>query len=253
MPLPIVVALIIILSIAATYALVLIVRGALRTRVPFHGTSDIEGFYITVLGAIYAIFIAFMIFVVWMRFYDATIVVEREADELGHVHRLSRALPQRQQDQMRTAVNDYAQAVSRYEWPAMKEERASRQMQSVVDRMWDIVYSLGPEELPDEVLRDHLLSSFEELMDLRRLRLLQSQTSLPGLLYTVLIFGALLIIGFASIFAVEDFWPHVIKACVLASLISLMIFTVWALDHPFRGWVHVSSQPFERLLEVTGD
>lgn len=252
MPLPIVVVLVIALSVAGTYSLVALVRRTRHDRFPIRGTSDIEGFYITVLGAIYAIFLAFMIFVVWTRFYDATVVVEQEVDELGHVYRLSRVLPQPLQDQMRNAVIDYADTVTRYEWPAMKREETSEQMQAVVDRMWNIVYDVGPEELPDEVIRDHLFTSFEELMDLRRLRLLNSQTSLPGLLYAVLIFGAFLILGFAAVFAVEDFWPHVIKACVLAAIISLMVFTVWALDHPFQSWVHVSSQPFERVLELDG-
>lgn len=252
MSLIIVVSLIVGLSVAAVYGLVVLIRRLKPDTTPIRGTTDIEGFYITVLGALYAIFVAFMIFTVWTRYYEAVVVVNQEANELADVYRLSEALPQPLQDQMQKAAMDYADIVVKYDWPAMAQGEIPDRMQTHIDRMWKIMNSIGPEQVPDEVRRDHLGEAFDSLMDYRRLRILHSQTSLPGLLYTVLIFGAVLVIGFAVLFTVEGFWPHVIKACVLAAIISLMVFTVWALDHPFQSWVHVSSQPFERVLELDG-
>lgn len=237
------------LSVLGTYGLVTILRRRQRGML-IRGTADIEGFYITVIGTLYAIFIAFMIFAVWSRFYEATVMVNQEADNLADVYRLSRALPQPYKNQARQLCLEYSRTMIRSEWQSMARREYPTQGWDVVNRMWDLFNGLDPAEVTDSVLRDHLLTNFTELTDLRRYRLLESQSSLPDILYAVLIFGAILIIGFASVFAADDFWPHALKACVLAALISFMLFTVWSLDRPFQGHVHITPTPFERTIEL---
>lgn len=121
--------------------------------------------------------------------------------------------------------------------------------------MWEHVIRISADESLDEVIRNQLLVIFVELTDLRRFRLLQSQTSLPGVLYALLLFGAVLTLSFAALFGSDDFWPHIIKAASLAAIVSFMLFTVWALDHPFKGRVHVSPEPFraiQRMMQSSG-
>lgn len=237
------------LSVLGTCGLVTILRRRHR-GILIRGTADIEGFYITVIGTLYAIFIAFMIFVVWSRFYEATVMVNQEADHLADVYRLSRALPEPYKSQARQLCLEYGRTMIRSEWPAMARSEYPAKGWAVVDRMWRLFSSIGPSEVRDSVIRDHLLTNFTELTDLRRYRLLESQSSLPKILYALLIFGAILTIGFASVFAADDFWPHALKACVLAAIISFMLFTVWSLDHPFQGHLHVTSIPFEHTIEL---
>lgn len=237
----------VLLGIAIALAMVLIVRRYSPDSFPMKGTADIEGYYITVIGTLYAILIAFMIFVVWTRFYDAMETVNQEADAIWNLHRLAAALPEPYKSDIQKTSDDYVNTVVRYEWPAMSNSEDSPQTWAVVDRMWDIMSKIGPSQVPDEVLRDHLMEAWINVANLRRLRLLESRTALPGLLYAVLIFGAFLTVGFAAIFAVDKFWPHAIKACVLAALISFMLFTVYAIDMPFQGPVHVGSEAFTRM------
>lgn len=238
------------LSVFATVGLVALVRVFQRGRPIVRGTADVEGVYITVLGGLYAIFVAFMIFVVWTRFYEARQRVDLEADTVAGVYNLSAGLPEPLKGRLQDASLDYARVMVRYEWRDMAEERFPRRGQELVDRMREVINATGPDTVDDDVLRDHLLTSFDELTELRRFRLLESRTSLPGILYAGLIFGGLLTLGFAALFTVEEFWSHILKAAVLAAMISFMLLTVWMLDHPFQGSVHVDAAPFERTLEL---
>lgn len=238
------------LSVLATYGLVTILRHRRQRGMLIHGTTDIEGFYITVIGTLYAILIAFMIFVVWSRFYEATVAVNQEADNLADVYRFSRALPEPYKSRARKLCLEYSHTMIRSEWPAMARSEYPKDGWDIVNGMWEFFNSLDPAEVTDSVLRDHLLTNFSELTDLRRYRLLESQSSLPDILYAVLIFGAIITVGFASVFAADDFWPHALKACVLAAMISFMLFTVWSLDQPFKGHVHIDPTPFERTIEL---
>lgn len=243
--------LVVVLSILISSALVGLLRGS-RIGTLMQGTGDVEGIYITVIGALYAIFIAFMIFVVWTRFDAAENSVDQEADTLVNLYRLAEELPQPLQSEMRQAVVDYAHSMIRDEWPAMAEERSSAKSQAVVERMWDVVHRMD-EAAADDVIRDHVLTTISELTELRRYRLLQSQTNLPGILYAALFFGGTLTIVLAALFSVEQFWSHVLKAAVLAALTSFMLLVVWVLDHPFQGDVYVQPTAFERSLEIMTD
>ena len=238
------------LSVLGTYGFVTLLRNKLHDRVLIEGTKDIEGFYITVLGTLYAILVAFMIFAVWGRYYNASVATSQEADNLADVYRLSLALPEPYKSQAKKLCLDYGNTMIESEWPAMARLVYSEKGWAVVDKMWKLFGNIGASEVADPVLRDHILTNFTELTDLRRFRLLESQSSLPYILYGVLIFGAIITIGFASIFAAVDLGTHALKACVLAALISIMLFTVWSLDHPFKGQVHVTPTPFEQIIKI---
>jgi hypothetical protein len=239
------------LSVLGTFGLVYLLRRTRRdTGILIPGTADVEGFYITVIGTLYAILIAFMIFVVWSRYYEATETVDNEADALATVYRLAGGIPEPLKSDIQRSCLDYARVMIRDEWPAMERQENSPRAWAAVNRMWALFNKMGPSNVNDEARRERLLTSFVQLTNLRRARLLQSRTGLPGILYGMIFFGAALTVGFASLFASRSFWAHALKAAVLAALISFMILTVWSLDHPFMGQVHVGPEALQRTLET---
>ncbi len=250
MPWVLLVLLIVLLATASAVGLAALVRRRWGERRSIRGTDDVEGIYVVVIGTLYGILVAFMIFVVWTDYSDAQRLVDREADALGDVYRLAGGLPQPYRDQVRGLSVEYARAVADSEWANMARGQTDPRVSDIVARMWQAFNALGPEEAADDVLRDHLLTSFAELTDLRRSRLLESETELPTVLYVVLIIGGILTVGFAIVFNTEHFESHAIKAGALAALVSLMLVTVWSLDHPFRGSVRIPPDAFDRVLSI---
>ena len=242
---------VVLLSALATIGLVFLVRRYQVDNHPFiPGTDDVEGIYMVVLGALYAIFISFMIFVVWTQYYDAMLSVEQEANTLASVYRLSSELPQPMRDQIRQSCIDYAYTMIDNEWPATAEGRESPEGRAVVAKMWRQFGQLNPDMVRNEVVHDHLLDQFIQLTSLRRQRLLMSRIGLPVILYALLVFGAVLTIIFAVLFSVDNFLIHSIKAGVLAVTVSFMLFAIWALDSPFSGEVRVPPTAFQITLDM---
>lgn len=62
--------------------------------------------------------------------------------------------------------------------------------------------------------------------------------------------ATVLISSLATLFATEDPRQHALKACSLAALISLTLFTIYSLDWPYDGLSGVSSDPFQRTMEI---
>lgn len=249
MPLPALITLAVGLSVLATTALVLLARVTHR-RHKMTGTEDVETAYITVIGTLYAIFLAFMVFVVWSRFFDAAEAVDQEANALANLYRLSAALPQPYRTELQGASIDYAHLMISREWPAMAAGESSSPSRPLIRRMWRIISGMKPSAVPDFVLRDHVTTQFVRLTDLRRTRLLHARVSLPGILYGALFFGAAVTLAVATLFTARDLWPHVFKAAAVAALLAFLLLTIHSLDHPFQGQVHVPSDAFGRALQA---
>src|SRR5258708_7026624 len=56
-------------------------------------SSDSVGNYLQTVGGIYAVLLAFVVFVVWGQFNDCRSLVEREATALVDLHRTASGLP----------------------------------------------------------------------------------------------------------------------------------------------------------------
>src|ERR1051326_5286387 len=95
------------LSIGAALAtLILVRRGPAAEKL--RDTNDIAGFYITVVGTIYAVILAFMFFAVWTRYELASDVADQEANALIDIYRLSPGLPGPLARQLQLETWEYA-------------------------------------------------------------------------------------------------------------------------------------------------
>ncbi len=229
--------------------LVYLVRRHEATR-KLQGTHDIEGIYISALSTLYGIFIAFMIFVVWTRYTDAREVTDMEATSLANIYRIAEALPDPLENRLQNVCVEYARTMIKDEWPAMLNERDSRQGWAVANRMWLLIANITSNKAVDDITRDHLLSEVTNLTALRRHRLLHAVSGLPNVLDAVLILGAILVICFAAAFSSEHLVSHILKTAALTIMISAMLFTVWEIDRPFQGTIHVDPDAFQRTLQA---
>jgi hypothetical protein len=241
----------IVVSVLGTLGLVAASRRLIRNRDLISGTSDVEGFYITVVGAIYAIFIAFMVFAVWTRFDSATTNVQQESAILVDLYRLAQALPEPLRSQTEQNLRTYAHSVVEDEWPEMRSFRESLTTAKQLNQLWIGLYTLTDLDSPwaDDAVTDHLLDQLGELARVRQQRLLQARIGLPQILWWVLIAGAILVSGFSIVFGVENYLAHGLKAIVVTVLIALLLMAIRALDHPFSGPVHISPLPLQTVTE----
>lgn len=229
-------------------ALVLLARvtwGRHRMR----GTQDVETAYITAVSTLYGIFIAFMIFTVWTRYNEAREATSAEADTVAEIYRTAGGLPEPMRGSLQKLMIEYGHSVVDHEWGAMLHGLPSRRTEAVVRKIW-AQFDTMPDQVRDSVLRDHLLTSWTRMTDLRRERLLRASTGLSEYAYALLIIGALINLGLACVFTVDDIGTHVLKAAALGTMIGVMLVAIWGLDHPFRSRVRIAPAAFVHVLEM---
>jgi hypothetical protein len=80
------------------------------------------------------------------------------------------------------------------------------------------------------------------------MRLFSVHTAIPPVMWYVVILGAVINIAMVWLFDMR-FITHLLLGGLLAAYLGTMIFLIAAMDHPFRGEVSVTPEPFEALYK----
>jgi hypothetical protein len=210
--------------------------------------NDVAGFIYAVLGVAYAVLLGLMVVAVWQDWQAAHDSATQEANELAAVFWLAHGLPEPEGRHIQELARDYARVEVRQEWPLMQHGKTSPKAYELLDEMRASVEALHPTNGAQTVLYDNLLQRLHELGDARRARLLQAEEGLPAILWAVLLVGGVITVGFTYLFGLRSTTVHVLMVAALALIIGLVLFTVAALDYPFRGAIHIGPDAFEQTL-----
>ena len=108
-----------------------------------------------------------------------------------------------------------------------------------------ILYTFEPVTEGHKIIHASCLYSYNQYIQLRRLRIQNVTKSIPYMIWWVVFFGGLVNLVLSWLFVVKNKLLHVLMNAMLGALIGALIFLIITLDFPFRGWFRVGSEPFE--------
>jgi len=209
--------------------------------------NDIIGWQLSILGTTYAVIIGFMLYTVWTNFGLADVNANAEANSLLNVYHLADGLPDPQRDELKKTARLYADTVVQQDWPAMAQAiGAPLKSREAATSMWQILMSVKTAS-PNQVLaEDHALYELSGLSSYRKMRQTESSSTLPTVLWFVLIIGGILTIVSSCMFGATNLWLHGLQVFAFSLLIALVLAAIADIDRPFQGSVHVSDSGFRR-------
>jgi Protein of unknown function (DUF4239) len=208
--------------------------------------NELIGWQLGTLGTIYAVILGFMLFTVWSNFSAAGLNVEMEANAARNLFRIAEGMPQPQREQIERLTRQYVKAVIEDDWPQMEHGEVPEISHGINQKLWRTLMSTKEVTAAQSIAEDHALAALSELTEHRRTRLLQNVSSLPGILWCVLLVGGGLTVVSVTMFGAADVRLHTIQLFSLTILITLIVLAIADLDRPFQGWVHVSEYSFQR-------
>jgi len=237
-------------------ALVLLVQAGIRRRWPALSRgdqNDVVGFIIAVVGVIYAVLLAFVVIVAWETFDRAEEVVGQEASALRSIRRDSVGLPPETRAPLQDLVREYATGVIEVEWPAMAEGRpGDPDVGAIFDEMAQTLSEAAVTTPAEQEFVGAETEQLNQLVSLRSQRLDFVGSGIPGILWTALIVGGVVTVGFALLFGLERAALHHVMVGSLAALVGVLLFVAVGFNFPFSGDVSVHPEAFERVLSDFG-
>jgi hypothetical protein len=211
--------------------------------------NEVAGFIYAVVGVIYAVILAFVVVVVWEQFSDARQAVREEAGEIGDLYRHVSLLPENNRMNFQNALARYAHTIVNDEWPLMADGHESTITDSALKTIWRHVESLRPEGDYEQTVFAATIDHLDHMSVDRRLRLLSSEDTVPGVMWMLLIGGGVITVGFAFFFGTESLAAHALMIGSLAGMVAMALLLIASLDHPFAGIIQVDADPFMHLIE----
>lgn len=205
--------------------------------------------FLTCVGLVYGALLGFTIVVAWEQFSSAEANVANEASTLTTMYRQTVAMPEPQQGQLRELLRTYAVAVEGPEWLEQDVGGTTHAARAALTDMYKV---LGSEQssVASTPISQEFLGQVTTLASERNQRILDAQPRIPGLLWTGLLFGGVVLVALGGFMRLESTRGHLIVLTAVAVLLGLLLFVVYWLDHPFGNQLGITSAPFEQALSV---
>jgi hypothetical protein len=215
--------------------------------------NDVAGFLYAVVGVTYAVLLALLVIAVWEQYQRARETVESEANATVEIAWLDHGLPKTEGQHLQEDARSYAQEVVDEEWPLMEQgtegERGTPEGWDLIDDMRATLQEVQPSTEAESQLYAEGLDEIQRLGDARRMRLVQAEEGMPGVLWVVLVFGAVVTVGFTYLFGLRNSWAHRLMVMSLTAVIVLVLFTIGVMDDPFTGGARIEPSAFDLILE----
>ncbi len=208
------------------------------------------GNYLQTVGGIYAVLLAFVVYVVWNQYDQARGHIDRESAALIDLHRTASGLPTGTRDEIQAGLRGYVLAVLDDEWTAMqrRDEATITRVGERLDRVWLAIHRCCPANECQHTIYSEVLSRFNDLTDVRTSRLTSSRQRIPLPMKILLYAGAVIMIGSIFMMVIEPAWVHLLATGALSGAIAHILFLIGDLDDPFSGRYTMARAPYERAL-----
>jgi hypothetical protein len=238
------------LTIAAVIATVLLETGVRRfVSADFRRQhNDIAAAIFSIIGVTYAVLLAFVAMLAWDGFNKAKAASHLEAVVIQDVFEAADGFADPARADLIDRLSRYTGAVIATEWPAQAEGRVDRSGDAYLDDLHRLALSLRPSDQMQGNFHALLLQSLTRLRDARQERLLAAETTIPAIVWIVVIAGGTITIVFSSFLGAPNMAMHLAMCSLLAVSGVLVLVLIIALSNPFRGDFRVSTAPYEYVL-----
>jgi len=206
------------------------------------------GWFFSGVSLLYGLTLGLITVATWGNFTESASIASREAAVMASLYRDLAGYPVGQQAVLKAELRDYTRFIIQKSWPAQRK--------GLIDGNEDLVFETFQNELltvnladnEHQALHSEALRMFNNMVELRRQRIESIGGSVPGVLWSVVLLGAVATLGFSYLFSVRNFGLHAAMTGLLAAMVGLLIFLIVALDHPYWGEVSVTAEAYQRIL-----
>jgi Protein of unknown function (DUF4239) len=209
---------------------------------------DMAGPFFNTLGAIYGIFLAFIVSNTW-HYYDQTSSnIVQEARYLESLHNNTAALREPYRSEVRTLLREYRDDLVAKEWPCLASGNSSPEATATLKKL---TQAYAAQQLAGQATDGPFfyssVNNLEAMKGLRAARIDDAASGLLPFLWIILIAGAALTVGFSYLFGAQNFATHAVMTMLLTAVIALAFYTIVTLDFPFTGPAAIGPDSFVRL------
>lgn len=201
------------------------------------------------IGVVFAVLLAFVFNEVWGEYTAAAQAINGECGALHGTAMLAHDLSDGQGQEIEKAILNYSKVVVNVEWATLEQRKPSLEAVDAFRALVEAAGRLNATQPTDLALQGQILSLIAQAHAFRETRLFQANQGLPLVIWFVLSFYALVLVGFVLFAGVESWIGHMLFTTSFATTVMLVLILVRMLDYPFEGALTLSNADFVKTIE----
>ncbi len=241
-----------VLVVVLAIALALVAMIPVGRLVPFSVRESHNSNTATMFGALYVTYglmVGFSAYLVADQYDAAQQTAENEARSMEEIYRLAEQFPEPKRSEVQGLAESYVRTVVEDGWPMMRQGRASARAGEIGDELRRSVMGFEPGTEAEQAVYAQALTLVQEFDEYRTLRLLEVREGMPSILWVVLLVGGVFTVCFTYLFGMRTPHLHVVMVVALTVVLTLVLYTIRALEYPFDAIVQVTPEAFEMVLD----
>lgn len=210
---------------------------------------EVAAIIFNAFGVLYAVVVAFVVFVTWEGYDDATKNLQLEASQVIDLFGSANAFPDPASKVIRDGLINYTNSVQNDELRRMEGGEIGVYSSGALRSLIRVFDGMEDKSIPNRELYMESLRRLNNLAEYRRLRIFAGNDTVPPMMWLVMLVGGFIMVLYTYFFGVRNIRAQYIMTSALTIMISLILFLVYVLDHPFTGTGKVSSKPFAETME----
>src|SRR6266536_1730613 len=211
---------------------------------------EVAAIIFNAFGLLYGVVVAFVVFVTWSGYDDATKNLQMEANETIDIFHIAKAFPEPVRTTIRQGLMEYANSVYNDELKRMSQGDISLHSNRAMATLITDFYQIDEKSVPNRELYGESLRGINKLAEYRRLRIFAGNNTIPSVIWVVLLIGGLITVSYTYFLGVKHIRAQYLMTAALTVTITLILVLIYILDHPFTGESSVSLKPLKEVIEI---
>src|SRR5881227_1656609 len=204
---------------------------------------EVAAIIFNAFGLFYGVMVAFVVFVTWSGYDEATKNLQLEASEALDIFHSAGAFPEPTNKVLQQGLKDYVASVYNDEIQRLAQGQISLLSGGAHSKLAMLFHQVDAQAIPNRELYAETLHCLNNLAEYRRLRIFAGNDTVPSVIWLVLLVGSLFTISYTYLFGMKNIKAQYLITATLTVTISQILFLIYVLDHPFTGANKISTDP----------
>jgi Na+/proline symporter len=211
---------------------------------------EVAAIIFNAFGLFYGVLVAFVVFVTWSGYDEATKNLQLEASEALDIFHSAEAFPDPAKKIIQQGLRDYVAAVYGDEVPRMARAEINVNLGGAHADLRTLFDQIDVTSIPNRELYAESLRRLNNLAQYRRLRIFAGNDTNPPVIWLVLLVGGVFAVCYTFFFGMKNIRAQYLITTTLTVMITSILFLIYVLDHPFTGSSRVSLEPLRQAMAV---
>jgi len=211
---------------------------------------EVAAIIFNAFGLFYGVLLAFVVFVTWSGYDDATKNLQLEANEVADIFHITQVFPDPARETIRQTLLDYVTSVYNDELKRMAQGEISLHSNEAILKLIAVFYQIDEKSVPNREIYAEALKRLNNLAEYRRLRIFAGNDTVPSVVWLVLLVGSVFSISYTYFFGMKNIRAQYLIAGSLTVTITMILSLIYVLDHPFTGTSRVSAEPLKQVMQI---